>query len=463
MLASASRSRPGPRARARASSDPPRRARRGRSSNATRVPPIVTTTISTMRTNTTRRCEDHARRVHELRHPRGFQRTRCAWWVTRLPGFWPKKIPGTPAEYADVFQMLMPCLEESSSFEGALMVRVMAENIAERTRFRLMLKRRKAERLKAEAAERAAMERAVTAKQPARERFERDSIRRGAAELAARPRGVQTRDGPDDRGTHHASAEPEGGGGGVGRDQAPREHEVRVRFADGRRVGGSHGAARRGVAARGELVREAFGDGTVTLSRDDTADDDEEDDEEEELERVGDGMEGARHDGVGSDVPRRRAGDDGSTPKRRWLASHRLHHGAAEFLEACANEGHEVLVLGGPYRSAACVRTVLTHPACASIKRNGVERRRVKHPGRDERKDELDERSVGREGSRRRRRGGHRARARRRRGDARAEPAAVAPHRLQPVRARARGAFGAHGWIQARYASLGTGASQGQG
>ena len=47
--------------------------------------------------------------------------------------------------------------------------------------------------------------------------------------------------------------------------------------------------------------------------------------------------------------------------RMRWLASHRLHHGAAEFLEACANEGHEVLVLGGPYRSAACVRTVLTH------------------------------------------------------------------------------------------------------
>ena len=85
--------------------------------------------------------------------------------------FWPKKIPGGPNDYADVFRMLMPCLEESSSFEGALMVRVMAEeNIAERTRFRMMLKRRKAERLKMEAAERAAMERAVTAKQ--RERFE---------------------------------------------------------------------------------------------------------------------------------------------------------------------------------------------------------------------------------------------------------------------------------------------------
>ena len=91
--------------------------------------------------------------------------------------FWPKKIPGGPNDYADVFRMLMPCLEESSSFEGALMVRVMAEeNIAERTRFRMMLKRRKAERLKMEAAERAAMERAVTAKQ--RERFEEAATRR---------------------------------------------------------------------------------------------------------------------------------------------------------------------------------------------------------------------------------------------------------------------------------------------
>ena len=98
-------------------------------------------------------------------------------------------------------------------------------------------------------------------------------------------------------------------------------------------------------------VREAFGAGTVTLSRDDTGDDEEEE-ELEELERIGDGMEEARDD---------EADDDGSTPKQRWLASHRLHHGAAEFLEACANEGHEVLVLGGPYRSAACVGTVLTH------------------------------------------------------------------------------------------------------
>ena len=50
-------------------------------------------------------------------------------------------------------------------------------------------------------------------------------------------------------------------------------------------------------------VREAFGDGTVTLSRDDTGDD-EEDDEEEELERIGDGMEEARDDG--DSVRRRR-------------------------------------------------------------------------------------------------------------------------------------------------------------
>ena len=250
MLASASRSRPGPRARARAGF---------RSSKAGAARTLVKRDASSADRN------DNDIDDENEHHPTMPRTTHvvCMSFDTLVDAtdemclvgheaarrFWPKKIPGTPAEYADVFRMLMPCLEESSSFEGALMVRVMAEeNIAERTRFRLMLKRRKAERLKAEAAERAAMERAVTAKQ--RERFEREAIapsrRAGCA-----TRGVQTRDGPDDRGTHHASAEPEGGGGGVGRDQAPREHEVRVRFADGRRVGGSDGAAR-GVAERGE-------------------------------------------------------------------------------------------------------------------------------------------------------------------------------------------------------------------
>jgi hypothetical protein len=68
--------------------------------------------------------------------------------------FWPGKIPGDVSDYADVFAMAAPCLEESSSFEAALMVRVLAEeNLCARTRFRLELKERKAQRLKLEAAE----------------------------------------------------------------------------------------------------------------------------------------------------------------------------------------------------------------------------------------------------------------------------------------------------------------------
>ena len=93
--------------------------------------------------------------------------------------FWPGKIPGTPADYADVFRLLVPCLEESSSFEGALMIRVMAEeNLAERTRFRMELKRRKQERLRREAKERAKLERAVTAKQ--RGKLEEEAEERAA-------------------------------------------------------------------------------------------------------------------------------------------------------------------------------------------------------------------------------------------------------------------------------------------
>ena len=258
--------------------------------------------------------------------------------------FWPKKIPGTPAEYADVFRMLMPCLEESSSFEGALMVRVMAEeNIAERTRFRLMLKRRKAERIKAEAAERAAMERAVTAKQ--RERFERR-----AAELAARREEYKRE---MDRMTAGRTTRPLNLREVVAAWDEIKLHASMKFGCDLQTDVGWEGLTVQpaGLQRVVNEVREAFGAGTVTLSRDDTGDDEEEE-ELEELERIGDGMEEARDD---------EADDDGSTPKQRWLASHRLHHGAAEFLEACANEGHEVLVLGGPYRSAACVGTVLTH------------------------------------------------------------------------------------------------------
>ena len=354
MLASASRSRPGPRARARAGF---------RSSKAGAARTLVKRDASSADRNDNDIDDENE---HNLTMPRtthvvcmSFDTLVDATDEMCLVGheaarrFWPKKIPGTPAEYADVFRMLMPCLEESSSFEGALMVRVMAEeNIAERTRFRLMLKRRKAERLKAEAAERAAMERAVTAKQ--RERFERESIRR-AAELAARREEYKRE---MDRMTAGRTTRPLNLREVVAAWDEIKLHASMKFGCDLQTDVGWEGLTVQpaGLQKVVNEVREAFGDGTVTLSRDDTADDDEDDDEEEELERVGDGMEEA-HDDVHDDE----ADDDGSTPKRRWLASHRLHHGAAEFLEACANEGHEVLVLGGPYRSAACVRTVLTH------------------------------------------------------------------------------------------------------
>ena len=361
MLASASRSRPGPRARARAGF---------RSSKAGAARTLVKRDASSADRNDNDIDDENE---HNLTMPRtthvvcmSFDTLVDATDEMCLVGheaarrFWPKKIPGTPAEYADVFRMLMPCLEESSSFEGALMVRVMAEeNIAERTRFRLMLKRRKAERLKAEAAERAAMERAVTAKQ--RERFELEATRR-AAELAARREEYKRE---MDRMTAGRTTRPLNLREVVAAWDEIKLHASMKFGCDLQTDVGWEGLTVQpaGLQRVVNEVREAFGDGTVTLSRDDTADDDEEDDEEEELEleRVGDGMEEARDDGVGDDVHDDEADDDGSTPKRRWLASHRLHHGAAEFLEACANEGHEVLVLGGPYRSAACVRTVLTH------------------------------------------------------------------------------------------------------
>lgn len=356
MLASASRSRPGPRARARAGF---------RSSKAGAARTLVKRDASSADRNDNDIDDENE---HHLTMPRtthvvcmSFDTLVDATDEMCLVGheaarrFWPKKIPGTPAEYADVFRMLMPCLEESSSFEGALMVRVMAEeNIAERTRFRLMLKRRKAERLKAEAAERAAMERAVTAKQ--RERFELEATRR-AAELAARREEYKRE---MDRMTAGRTTRPLNLREVVAAWDEIKLHASMKFGCDLQTDVGWEGLTVQpaGLQRVVNEVREAFGDGTVTLSRDDTADDDEEDDEEEELEleRVGDGMEEAR-----DDIHDDEADDDGSTPKRRWLASHRLHHGAAEFLEACANEGHEVLVLGGPYRSAACVRTVLTH------------------------------------------------------------------------------------------------------
>ena len=264
--------------------------------------------------------------------------------------FWPKKIPGGPNDYADVFRMLMPCLEESSSFEGALMVRVMAEeNIAERTRFRMMLKRRKAERLKMEAAERAAMERAVTAKQ--RERFEAQATRR-AAELVERRKEYKRE---MERMTQGRSTRPLNLREVVAAWDEIKLHASMKFGCDLQTDVGWEGLTVQpaGLQSVVNEVREAFGAGTVTLSRDDTGDDDEEEEEacEEEM---------GPKDCEIEDGPEVESAD-ARPPKERWLASHRLHHGAAEFLEACVGEGHEVLVLGGPYRSAACVRTVLSH------------------------------------------------------------------------------------------------------
>ena len=265
--------------------------------------------------------------------------------------FWPKKIPGGPNDYADVFRMLMPCLEESSSFEGALMVRVMAEeNIAERTRFRMMLKRRKAERLKMEAAERAAMERAVTAKQ--RERFEEAATRR-AEELVERRKEYKRE---MERMTQGRSTRPLNLREVVAAWDEIKLHASMKFGCDLQTDVGWEGLTVQpaGLQSVVNEVREAFGAGTVTLSRDDTGDDDEEEEEEACEEEMG------PKDCEIEDGPEIESAD-ARPPKERWLASHRLHHGAAEFLEACVGEGHEVLVLGGPYRSAACVRTVLSH------------------------------------------------------------------------------------------------------
>jgi len=185
--------------------------------------------------------------------------------------FWPKKIPGGPNDYADVFRMLMPCLEESSSFEGALMVRVMAEeNIAERTRFRMMLKRRKAERLKMEAAERAAMERAVTAKQ--RERFEAQATRR-AAELVERRKEYKRE---MERMTQGRSTRPLNLREVVAAWDEIKLHASMKFGCDLQTDVGWEGLTVQpaGLQSVVNEVREAFGAGTVTLSRDDTGDDD---------------------------------------------------------------------------------------------------------------------------------------------------------------------------------------------
>jgi hypothetical protein len=257
--------------------------------------------------------------------------------------FWPGKIPGSCEDYADVFRMLTPCLDESSSFEGALMVRVMAEeNLAERTRFRLELKRRKAARLKREAAERAAMAKAVTAKQ--RAAMETESAARRDATKATRER-------------EYAARAAELNEGRTTRPLNLREvvaawDEIKLHASmkfgcdletaitwEGLTV------APRGLQAVVNQVRDEFHAGTIVLSRDDTCDgddDDEEDDDDDDACAAGD------------------AGD-GASPREIWLRSHALHHGVREFFDACARDGHAVIVLGGPWRRASMCADVLEH------------------------------------------------------------------------------------------------------
>ena len=267
--------------------------------------------------------------------------------------FWPGEIPGEADDYADVFAMLAPCLDESSSFEAALMVRVMAEeNLAARTRFRLELRARKQARLRTEKEENAKLERATTAKR--RERLEALDAER--AEALARRRKEYAEE------TERLRA---------GRRTRPLnlrevvagwdEIKLHASMKFGNRVETNVGWEGRTVAPAGlqamvDDVREAFAAGTMRLSADDTAPDDEEEEEEEEETR----RDVLRMSKKKNAATRPRSAENVS-PKRRWLDSHTLHHGAGAFIETCRARGHEVVVLGGPGRSAEQCREVLAH------------------------------------------------------------------------------------------------------
>ena len=259
--------------------------------------------------------------------------------------FWPGKIPGDADDYADVFGMLAPCLDESSSFEAALMVRVMAEeNLAARTRFRLELRARKQARLLMEKEENAKLERATTAKQ--RERLEALAAERAEA-LAMRRKeyAEETERLRAGRRTRPLNLREVVSSWDEIKLHASMKFGVALETSvgwEGRTV------APMGLQATVDDVREAFAAGTMRLSADDTAPDDG-DEEEEETDR---------------DV-RLTSGEATSasaiSPKRRWLDSHTLHHGADAFIETCRARGHEVVVLGGPGRSAEQCREVLAH------------------------------------------------------------------------------------------------------
>jgi hypothetical protein len=275
--------------------------------------------------------------------------------------FWPGKIPGAPADYADVFRLLVPCLDESSSFEGALMIRVMAEeNLAERTRFRMELKRRKQERLRREARERAKLERAVTAKQ------------RGKLEEAAEERAALLKEQrreyrkEQDRMTAGRTTRPLNL-----REVVAAWDEIKLHASmkfgceletnvgwEGRTVQPA------GLQAVVNEVREAFSAGDLVLSVDDTVDDTVEDGGEEE------GEEGEGEEGEGGEKGEGGEGEASSSSSssslhEQWLSTHRLHHGVKEFFEVCRRDGHSVMVLGGPGRSGALCREVLAHMGVA--------------------------------------------------------------------------------------------------
>ena len=275
--------------------------------------------------------------------------------------FWPGEIPGDADDYADVFAMLAPCLDESSSFEAALMVRVMAEeNLAARTRFRLELRARKQARLRMEKEENAELERATTAKR--RERLEALDAER--AEALARRRKEYAEE------TERLRA---------GRRTRPLnlrevvagwdEIKLHASMKFGNRVETNVGWEGRTVAPAGlqamvDDVREAFAAGTMRLSADDTnPDDGDEEEEEQETETRRDvrRISGAATSQSPPPPPRSAETVETVSPKRRWLDSHALHHGAGAFIETCRARGHEVVVLGGPGRSAEQCREVLSH------------------------------------------------------------------------------------------------------
>ena len=276
----------------------------------------------------------------------------CLVGVEAARRFWPRKIPGATSDYADVFRTLVPCLEESSSFESALMVRVMAEeNLAARTRFREALRRRKARRLREEAAHEEKMRRAVTAKQ--RERLELEARERAAAlerkRAEYRAENARLRNGMRTRPLN-------------AREVVAGWEEIKVAAAmkfgcDLETSVGWEGlvVTPRGLQATVNDVREAFAAGTIELTKDDTIDDDDDDEEGEDGGGDDDDEEGATR------LEASPSSSAAASPKDAWLACHALRPGASAFFEACREGGHRVVVLGGPGRSAAACREVLTH------------------------------------------------------------------------------------------------------